>query len=55
MNVFDLIDAGDKDAQNDDRESAEALLEAGANPLLANDEGRTPADLAGDGTSELFA
>ena len=29
--------------------------EAGADPSLANDEGKTPADLAGDGTRDLFA
>jgi ankyrin repeat protein len=33
-------------AQNGDRESAEALLERGAEPAAATDEGTTPADLA---------
>jgi len=42
-------------AQNDDRESVEALLAAGADPSLVNDEGKTPASLAGDGTRELVA
>ena len=42
-------------AQNDDRESVEALLEAGADPSLASDDGQTPADLAGDATRDLVA
>lgn len=42
-------------AQYDHRDIAEALLEAGADPSLANDDGKTPADLAGDDTRELFA
>ena len=42
-------------AQNDDRESVEALLEAGADPFrLANDEGKTPPDFAGDETRDLL-
>ena len=41
-------------ANNDDRESAEALLEAGADPSLANDEGKLPVDLAGEQTRDLF-
>jgi cytohesin len=41
-------------ANNDDRESAEALLAAGADPGLKTDEGKTPAQLAGDGTRDLF-
>jgi ankyrin repeat protein len=42
-------------AENDDRESVEALLEAGADPALATHEGKTPADLAGDATRDLVA
>jgi uncharacterized protein len=42
-------------AQNDDRESVEALLAAGADASLANDEGRTAADLAGEETRDLVA
>ena len=41
-------------ANNDDRESAEALLAAGADPSLKTDEGKTAAELAGDGTRDLF-
>ena len=33
--------------QNDDRESAEALLAAGADPSLASDDGKTPARAGG--------
>ena len=33
----------------------EVLLEAGADPSLANDEGKLPADLAGEQTRDLFA
>ena len=42
-------------AQNDDRESVETLLEAGADRSLANDDGKTPADLAGGETRDLVA
>ena len=33
-------------AQNGDRDSVEALLESGADPAAANDDGRTPGELA---------
>ena len=39
-------------AQHGDRETAELLLEYGADPMQANDEGKTPADLAG-GNAEM--
>jgi ankyrin repeat protein len=34
-------------AQNDDEELVELLLERGADPGIANDEGKRPGDLAG--------
>jgi dihydropteroate synthase len=48
-------DAGDLRTLDDRLRRAEALLEAGADPTLANDEGKTPADLAGDATKDLVA
>ena len=41
-------------ARYDQRDAVELLLERGADPAAPDGDGRTPADLAGDDTRDLF-